>query len=90
MAFERAQQEKFVVDNYEKLNEEVAQGSGEYVNALAIIMGCSTDTHSQFVEHIRQSYGELFYLSKTGDFLDKIDEIIKNDDRLNESCKKMG
>lgn len=54
------QQEAFVADNLGTLNQEMAQGQGEHVMALASLMGCPTAAHSEFARVSQESYGTVF------------------------------
>jgi len=53
-------QEDFVAVNYEKLSEEMAQGHGQYVSALAELMGCSAAAHTDFAQLSQSKYETLF------------------------------
>ena len=53
-------QEDFVAVNYEKLSEEMAQGRGQYVSALAELMGCNAAAHADFAHLSQTKYETLF------------------------------
>jgi Protein of unknown function (DUF3015) len=58
--YNQQQQEQFVAINYEKLSEEMAQGHGQYVSALAELMGCTAAAHSEFAQLSQAKYETLF------------------------------
>jgi Protein of unknown function (DUF3015) len=53
-------QEAFVATNLSTLNQEMAQGQGEHVMALASLMGCPTAAQSEFARVSQESYGSVF------------------------------
>ena len=53
-------QEQFVSVNYENLSGEMAQGQGQYVNAMADLMGCPAATQGTFARMSQEKYTELF------------------------------
>ena len=55
--FERRQ---FVAVNLDALGQEMAQGQGDSLNALASLMGCSAETHGEFGRMTQSSYEVLF------------------------------
>ena len=60
------EQEVFVAVNLENLSQEMAQGSGEHLRALATLMGCSTNVYTDFAGMTQAKYGELFPVADTG------------------------
>ncbi len=53
-------QEHFVAMNYDNLSGEMAQGHGQYVTAMADLMGCPAATQGTFARMSQEKYGELF------------------------------
>lgn len=53
-------QEEFVATNYEVLSEEMAQGHGQYVSALAELMGCDAAAQADFARMTQAQYESLF------------------------------
>ncbi len=53
-------QEHFVAMNYENLSGEMAQGQGQYVSAMADLMGCPAATQEAFARMSQEKYPELF------------------------------
>ena len=58
--YNQQQQEQFVAVNYEKLSQEMAQGQGQYVSALAELMGCNAAAHTEFAQLSQSKYETLF------------------------------
>ncbi len=44
---------QFILDNYNNLAEETAQGQGNHLTAMLNIMGCNTASHSSIISDIR-------------------------------------
>lgn len=54
------EQEVFVAVNFDTLSQEMAQGTGNQVRALAQLMGCPADVHETFSAVTQQQYEDLF------------------------------
>jgi len=54
------EQEVFVAANLDQLSQDMAQGRGEYVNAMAALMGCDSSVYATFGEMGQQRYGAIF------------------------------
>lgn len=50
----------FVVLNFDNLQEEMAQGAGEYLVSLSLLMGISPDLRDRFLETAQHQYGYIF------------------------------
>lgn len=61
-AYNQTQQEQFVSANMDKLSTQMAQGNGEYVSAMAELMGCSQAVQPEFA-HMTQSHYEALFAS---------------------------
>ena len=55
---ERAAQE-FVAINADAVNQDAAQGRGEYLGALAQLMGCGAEAHADFAQMVQTHYEAL-------------------------------
>jgi Protein of unknown function (DUF3015) len=51
--------DQFVSINLENLSQEMAVGDGEYLHALASLMGCGQDTYADFGQMTREQYPAL-------------------------------
>lgn len=58
--YNQQMQEEFVATNYEVLAEEMAQGHGQYVSALAELMGCDAAAQADFARMSQSRYESLF------------------------------
>ena len=59
------EQEVFVAVNMDNLSQEMAQGNGEHLRALATLMGCSTSVYSDFAGMTQEKYTVLFNGAET-------------------------
>ena len=55
-----AAEEEFVAVNYENLSTDMAKGQGQYVNALAQMMGCPVAVQGDFARVSKEKYEVLF------------------------------
>lgn len=55
-----ANQEEFVAVNFENISTEMAKGEGQYVNALAQMMGCSAAVQGDFARVSKEKFEVLF------------------------------
>ena len=58
------EQELFVAVNYDYLATEMARGSGEYLHALAELMGCPIEKYGPFAEAMQTELDT--YLASSG------------------------
>jgi len=49
----------FLEDNFQQVQEESAQGQGQYLDALALLAGCSVE-HAEFGTIIQLNYDQIF------------------------------
>lgn len=54
------EQEAFVATTLSELNQEMAQGQGQHLTALASLMGCPAAVHADFARMSQESYGTVF------------------------------
>jgi hypothetical protein len=54
------EQEAFVATNLSALNQEMAQGQGQHVTALASLLGCPAAVRGDFARMSQESYGTVF------------------------------
>jgi hypothetical protein len=54
------EQNVFVASNLGVLNQEMAQGQGQHVAALASLMGCPASTYGEFAQMSQETYGTVF------------------------------
>ena len=59
------EQEAFVATNLGALNQEMAQGQGQHVAALASLMGCPATLGGEFASMSQESYGTVFAQADT-------------------------
>jgi hypothetical protein len=54
------EQQQFVAANLDSLSQEMAQGQGDHVTALAGLMGCSSAVQGEFAKLSQEKYGAIF------------------------------
>lgn len=50
----------FIVLNFDNLQENMAQGNGEYLNSLSMLLGVPTDSREHFLKSLQSRYGYIF------------------------------
>jgi len=63
-------QTQFIAHNLDMIKEQVSQGKGHYINALAYLMGCSERKQKQFNDMLRLNYSVLFVQLKEPNIFD--------------------
>jgi len=79
-------QKHFFANNMQVLSKEMAQGSGEYVNALARTMGCKEESHPAFASEMQKSYSYIFSAPGAMSSLDRVRSTIHENQNLNANC----
>jgi hypothetical protein len=89
--YNQTQQEQFVAMNYDKLSTEVAQGNGEYVSALAELMGCNAAAQPEFARMTQSKYESLFAAPQTDArvWLGSLKAEMSKDAVLSSSCTRI-
>ena len=59
------EQEVFVAVNLETISQQMAQGNGQHLRALATLMGCSTTVYPDFAGMTQDKYEMLFPAADT-------------------------
>lgn len=75
----------FVASNQDNLILEMAEGQGEYVNALAKTMGCDASAYSDFGRAVQQNYESIVGNSPVQMF-NNIKDVMKADPALAAHC----
>lgn len=85
------EQETFVSTNLDVLSEEMAQGKGQYVEAMAGLMGCSQDVYADFGKMSQTRYEILFNSvdADTQSLLTAIKREISTNPVLASSCSRV-
>lgn len=85
------EQEVFVAVNLENISQEMAQGNGEHLRALATLMGCSTNVYSDFAGLTQQKYGSLFPAADTStlDLLSGLKREMAANPTLSGACTRI-
>ena len=80
------EKEFFANANYESLMQEIAQGKGENLEAMASLYGCHGDA---FASSMKNHYTAIFPAKDTDSdaMLANIDEVVNSDAALHNACK---
>ena len=87
--FIKSQGGAFLIKEYDTISEEVARGAGSHVDALADIMGCSKDSHSQFTKILRSHYQDIFYPRQQiipDEFFNDVERLIRKNESIKDQC----
>ena len=89
--YNQQMQEEFVATNMEVLAEEMAQGNGQYVSALAELMGCDVAAQAEFGSMTQSRYETIFSASdqEAKALLGTLKSEISKDALLSSSCKRV-
>jgi Protein of unknown function (DUF3015) len=85
LAMADKEKEFFASANYESLMQEMAQGKGENLQAMASLYGCGTEA---FAASVKSNYSRIFPTPETGSnaMLTNLDGVIAGDGALKSSC----
>ncbi|HKI96876.1 MAG TPA: DUF3015 family protein [bacterium] len=88
--YNQTQQEQFVSANMDKLSTEMAQGNGEYVSALAELMGCNAAAQPEFAHMSQSKYESLFASDADAQaWLGTLKAEMSKDAVLSHSCSRI-
>ena len=79
-------QKDYVAANLSSLQREGAQGTGDSLNGLAAVLGCSTPDFSAFGSYTQAHYGAVFNTNSSDNVLDNIKSQVQKDDFLSNAC----
>lgn len=74
----------FIQQTYPVLQQEVAQGEGEYLSAMLTVRGCSAEAHTALIENVRADYANATEVNAEGFY--NILEAQVNSAQFNASC----
>ncbi|EQA37356.1 PF11220 family protein [Leptospira inadai serovar Lyme str. 10] len=81
-------QEIFIAQNFESLEREMSSGSGEKLNTLSHLLGCSPESANQLGLLAKTNYAKLFVKETTpSTLLSAVKDGIREDETLSRSCK---
>lgn len=82
----------FAESNLPRLNIEMAQGSGENLEAFALVLGCDNSSLPAFKRFSKEKYQVVFPSEKTSavDMLHSLKQEMSRDFILSSSCSKIG
>ncbi len=79
-------QEQFIGANYSALKVDIAKGDGETLKAFAATLGCSKEVYGNFAAQMQSSYAKIFEKSAPMVSLGIVEDTIKNNSQLSNSC----
>ena len=74
--------EKFFNDSYEEIAEESAQGSGNHLEALASLTGCSVDKYSTFEQVMHRNHQYLFAENGYDGSIENLFKVLNSEHQL--------
>jgi hypothetical protein len=81
------QQELYVSSNLDTLSMEIAQGSGEHLNALATLIGCDKAAAPQFSAALKQNYRTIAPDNASAEqLLQNVKTTVSANPDLNKAC----
>ena len=81
-----AEKQLYVETNRDAITQEMAQGSGEHLVALASLMGCEKDVSASFGAVMKKNYKTIAEQKETRPMLSKIQSVISSDSTLVKAC----
>ncbi len=84
---------KYLMAQWQQLSEEAATGNGVHLNALAHLLGCSTQQYEPFATLLHKNYASLFNRTAVSSeasfeqFLDEIDQLLTQQQTLDAACR---
>lgn len=86
------EQEFFANVNFESLNQEIAQGRGENLQAFAYLFGCTGAGVETFSDIAHTHYSSIFPSDKTNsrEMLSNLQGIMKSNPEVQASCSENG
>lgn len=86
LVMNKKMQEHFVNSNIDIIKFESAVGEGEYVNALARVMGCNNQGAELFLNKLQKEYSPVFKDEHSGKVLNNMKALINRDEQLKTAC----
>ncbi len=82
-----AAQKMYVSSTYDSITQEMAQGSGEHLNALASILGCDKDSAPEFSALMKKDYKNIVGQSQEpAQMLEAVKKDVSSNPQLKKSC----
>jgi hypothetical protein len=81
----------FVYHSHDSIDFEAARGRGQFLGALAALLGCSSDFQTVFDDVMQQSFNDLPDAAVVGpwEYLSRIKTAIRQDARLGDACRHL-
>ena len=83
------EQNSYMANNFESVQQDIAAGQGEKLNNLAFLMGCSSDSMGKFSSVTQANYDQIFNTNEEQApeyVLYRIKQAVKSDTDLASSC----
>ncbi len=82
-----AQKEMYVSANYDAITQEMAQGRGEHLNALANLMGCNDEGTKIFNNTLKKNYRTISSQATTPEALiNTVEKTVATEPTLKTAC----
>lgn len=79
-------QKDYVAANLSSLQREAAQGSGDSINGLASVLGCSASNYDEFGAYTQAHYGLVFNSNTSDAVLDNVKAQVLQNSSLAKAC----
>lgn len=84
----QVEQEVFITANLSTLSKEAAQGSGEHIEALGEVFGCSEDGAEALADLCRDKHGAIFGSSDSQMVISTLRDEIKANEKVANNCDR--
>lgn len=82
--------EAFMDINYDAIQKEAAEGKGEHLAALGVLLGCSEQSQPALFQTIQTRHGEIFTESKDADAaLANVKSVVRTEPVLAQQCAQI-
>jgi hypothetical protein len=84
------EQEVFVKVNLVALSREASQGSGQTLQAFAVLLGCESEVQQKDFANLTQAkFSEIFATENSSSILENLTKAIRQDSKLANQCARV-
>jgi hypothetical protein len=81
-----AEKQMYMEANLDNISQEMAQGSGEHLDALASLVGCQNGNEAQFAATMKKNYASFSGEKSPLGMLEKVKATVSADPALSKVC----
>jgi len=82
-------QEAFMKVNYGAIQKEAAEGKGEHLAALGVLLGCSSESRDTLFATIQAHHGQIFVEADPNRALSGVKQAVRTQPALAASCARI-